>query len=141
MSASPTARSLAWCRARGWPCGVVERWNPHAKVRHDLLGFIDLLAVAPPLPPSPESPAAPALGGGILAVQATAGSCVAARMAKIDAEPRAIAWLKAGGWLEVWGWRKTGKAGKAKRWSLRRIAGLLVGDGAGGGTIRWVELP
>jgi len=27
---SPTQRSLAWLRARGYIAQVVERWNPHA---------------------------------------------------------------------------------------------------------------
>ena len=36
---SPTARSLAWLRDGGWTAGVVERWNPGARVRQDFLGF------------------------------------------------------------------------------------------------------
>ena len=53
---------------------MVERWNQYAKVRQDLFGFVDILAVRP---------------NEILAVQACAGASHAARRDKILAEPRA----------------------------------------------------
>src|SRR6185503_5720272 len=43
--ASPTQRSLAKWREAGAIAQVVERWNPHAKVRQDLFGCIDIIVV------------------------------------------------------------------------------------------------
>lgn len=42
---SPTQRALKHWRALGYVCAIVERWNPHVRIRQDLYGFIDLLAV------------------------------------------------------------------------------------------------
>lgn len=105
MSAtSPTQRTLAHCRAQGWPVQVVERWNPHAKVRVDLFGVIDLVAITPT---------------GLLGIQACAGASHAARRDKILAEPRAAAWVAAGGRLELWSFSKRGARGERKLWTLR----------------------
>ena len=105
MKTSPTQRSLALLRARGWTVAVVERWNAHAMIRQDLYGFADLLAHKP--------------GEGIMAVQVTSGSNLAARRSKIQAEPRAASWLAAGGLIAIHGWRKVGPRGKVKRWEAR----------------------
>lgn len=88
---SPTARSLARLRADGWLAEVVERWNPHARVRNDLFGFIDVLAIR---------------GGEVLGVQATSRDNVAARVAKIGDHANVGAVRKAGIRLEVHGWGK-----------------------------------
>lgn len=42
---TPTQRSLKQLRLAGWLCAVTERWNPHVKIRQDLFGFADLIAV------------------------------------------------------------------------------------------------
>jgi hypothetical protein len=101
---SPTARSLAECRKRGWTAQVVERWNQYARVRVDLFGCIDLVALT---------------RQGILAIQACAGGDHAKRMAKVLAEPRTKLWLGDGGRFEVWSWSKLGAVGKRKTWQLR----------------------
>lgn len=118
---SPTARTLAFARKKGWDAAVVERWNPHAKVRHDLFGVIDVLA----------------LDGraGVLAIQATTGSNLGARVEKVSAEPRATRWLASGGRLECWGWRRVGPRGARKTWAVRRLKAELVGGG-----IEWDEV-
>lgn len=103
---SPTQRALAHCKKQGWPAQVVERWNPYAKVRHDLFGCIDIVVLD-------------GQGGGPLGVQVTSGSHVAARLAKAAAEPRIAAWLVSPARFEVWGYRKVGKVGKRKLWELR----------------------
>src|SRR5512145_3126336 len=41
----PTKRSLEYLRGQGHLVAVVEKWNPHARVRQDLFGFIDVLAI------------------------------------------------------------------------------------------------
>lgn len=111
---SPTQRTLAALRSLGYLAAVVERWNPHAKIRQDLFGFIDVLAVGRDdnLPGGPQR---------TLAVQATSGSNVASRLTKLrsDAVAPAVARVQAAGWtVEVWGWRKNSKG----RWTLRREA-------------------
>lgn len=101
---SPTQRTLAECKRRGWTAQVVERWNSHARVRQDLFGCIDVLAITP---------------SGMIGIQACAGSSHAARLAKCRAEPRVAAWLGAGARLFVWSWAKQGARGKRKTWRLR----------------------
>lgn len=110
---SPTQRSLAWLRERNACAQVVERWNPHARVRQDLFGVIDIVSVLP---------------GRIIGVQACAGASVSARVKKSLAEPRLRAWLDAGGLFVVHGWRKTGPRGKRKEWALRMVW-IQVRDG------------
>lgn len=102
---SPTQRSLKHLKDRHWTVAVVERWNMHAKVRQDLFGFADLLAIAPTF--------------GIMAVQVTSGSNVSARIKKIKVEPKAALWLASGGLICVHGWRKVGGLGKRKTWQCR----------------------
>jgi hypothetical protein len=101
---TPTQRTLAECRRRNWTAQVVERWNPHARVRQDLFGVIDLIALTPT---------------GILGIQATSGANHASRVSKVKAEPRAAQWVKAGGRIEVWSFAKRGPRGKRKTWQLR----------------------
>ena len=42
---SLTAHSLAQLKRLGYSARVVERWNPFAKVRRDLFGIGDVLAM------------------------------------------------------------------------------------------------
>lgn len=98
---SPTKRSLDHLRAAGWLAEVVERWNPHARVRNDLWGFCDVLALR---------------GDEILAVQATSYSNVPARVKKIEDHANLMAVRAAGIRIVVWGWRKVGN-----RWTYREV--------------------
>ena len=98
---SPTQRTLQHLRAAGFPLvQVVERWNPHARIRQDLYGCIDVLAV----------------GHEIVAVQATSGSNVAARVRKLTDSPALPVLRKAGIRVLVHGWRKV-----RGRWQLREV--------------------
>ncbi|MDH5251877.1 MAG: hypothetical protein OEW25_01010 [Nitrospira sp.] len=101
---SPTQRTLAELRKRGYTAYVVERWNPHAKIRQDLFGFIDILGMRP--------------GEPLLAIQATSAGNVNARVTKIMATPLSQDWISTGSRLEVWGWAKRGAKGKRKLWTL-----------------------
>lgn len=105
---SPTQRTLAYCRSLGWVCAVVEKWNPHAKVRQDLFGCIDILALT--------------IEGRTMGIQACAGASHAARRTKAMAESRLQDWLHCGNLFEVWSWSKQGPRGKRKVWTLRREA-------------------
>jgi hypothetical protein len=98
---SPTARSLAALRERGYLVATVEKWNPHARIRQDLFGFIDLLAIR---------------DGETLAVQVTA-SGVSARVKKIT-ESATLPIVRKAGWrILVHGWRKN----SAGRYVLREV--------------------
>lgn len=103
---TPTQRSLKLLRSEGWLVAVVEKWNSHVKIRQDLFGFGDLLAVR---------------GDLVMLVQTTSGSNVAARRQKIIDTPASATWL-AGVWreIEIHGWRKVGARGKRKLWECRR---------------------
>ena len=98
---SPTKRSLDLLRKDGWPLvAVVEHWNPHAFVRQDLFGIIDVLAVR---------------GNETLAVQVTSASNVSARIKKMS-ESDALPVLREAGWtVLVHGWKKN----KQGRWECR----------------------
>lgn len=100
MSLSPTALTLRKLREDGWPLvQVVETWQPQARVRRDLFGVIDVLAVDPDY--------------GTLAIQATSASNAASRLHKIHASD-ALPVLHEAGWhVCVWGWKKVGR-----RWEL-----------------------
>lgn len=110
---SPTQRSLAMLRKDGYFVAVVEKWNPHVKIRQDLWGFIDLLAFK---------------GDTILAIQTTSGSNVAARLTKIRENPVAAAWLTVNRRIHVHGWRKVGDRGKRKLWNCRIEEVAMTGE-------------
>jgi hypothetical protein len=80
-------------REEGYVVAIVERWNPHARIRQDLFGFIDLLAIRK---------------GETLAVQVTA-SGVSARIKKIMESDYLNAVRDAGWRIVVHGWRKNSK--------------------------------
>jgi hypothetical protein len=97
---SPTQRTLAALRKAGYLAAVVEKWNPHVRIRHDLFGIIDVLGVR---------------AGETIAVQATSGSNVASRLTKMRASDALPKVLAAGWRVVVHGWRKNAKG----RWVLR----------------------
>ena len=93
---SPTSRTLAVLREQGYIVAIVEKWNPHARIRQDLFGFIDILAIK---------------RDETLAVQATA-SGVSDRIKKIMASELLPKVREAGWKIQVWGSRKSTKTGK-----------------------------
>lgn len=99
---TPSQRTLAELRRHSYLAAVVERWNPHAKVRQELFWIVDVVGVS---------------ANGTLGVQATSDSNVAARVAKLREAPTLPQVLAAGWRLEVWGWRKSARS---RRWELRR---------------------
>ena len=100
MANSPTTRSLAHLRERGYVVAVVERWNPYARIRQDLFGFGDLLALG---------------DDEVIIVQTTSSANMAARIAKITEHPNLPAVRRAGIRIVVHGWRKS----SAGTWTLR----------------------
>ena len=70
MATSPTQRSLKYLRDQGYTVAITEKWNSYAKVRQDLFGFIDMIAIK---------------DGQTLAVQTTSSSSFSERKKKIEA--------------------------------------------------------
>lgn len=102
MAGSPTQRSLALMRERGYTCAVVERWNPFARIRQDLFGFIDVLAIGN--------------RHDTVGVQACSYSDVSKRVAKI-ANHELWPPVNRSGWrVVVQGWRKV-----KGRWEVREV--------------------
>jgi hypothetical protein len=103
---SPTARSLAYLREKGYRAQVVERWIPQARKRVDLFGFGDIVC----------------LDGcpGVLAVQVTTASNLSNRLKKLRTECKQAAWdwLEHENALHLHGWSKKGARGKRKTWQL-----------------------
>jgi hypothetical protein len=90
---SPTQRSLEYLREQGYLVAIVEHWNPFARIRQDLWGWCDLLAIKK---------------DEVLAVQVTA-SAVSERIKKIQASETVSHVRDAGIRIEVHGWRKNSK--------------------------------
>ena len=111
---SPTQRTLRELRAIGRLVDVCERWminprHPAGGFRKDMFGFLDLIAL------DPER--------GIIGIQ-SCGQSYKAHLDMImdsDKTENVIEWLKCGGKLELWGWRKLKlkRGGKAMRWRPR----------------------
>jgi hypothetical protein len=111
---SPTARSLQHLRKQGALAQVVERYNPHAKRRIDLFGFIDIIALLD-------------MGTSVvpqwvqtLGIQTTTTGHISHRLEKLRTECADAMrwWLMAGNRLEIHGWAKRGARGKRKTWTL-----------------------
>lgn len=101
---SPTSRSLKWLRDKGFEAQVVEKWNAFAKVRIDLFGWIDIVAVN---------------GFHIVGVQTTTLSNTKARLLKAKGNKALRKWMLGGGVLFLHGWAK-----KKGKWlvEVRQIA-------------------
>lgn len=100
---SPTQNSLKRIKTDGWTTvAIVEFWNPFARVRQDLFGFIDILAIND--------------DGEVLAVQTTSYTNISARVKKI-AENKNIGRVRKANWrIEVHGWRKV-----KNRWEVKVV--------------------
>ena len=99
---SPTAMALEDMRALGYLAWIVESVIPRTFIKRDFMGWADIIYLTE---------------ASIVGVQVTSGDHHAARTAKVLAEPRAKAWLKAGGIIEVWSYVQYEKGGE---WMLRK---------------------
>lgn len=102
---SPTARALEALRKQGFYAWVVESKIPKTFISRDFMGWADIIYLTQT---------------NIVGVQVTSGANHAARRSKILAEPRALAWLQAGGLIEVHSWSKQGARGQVKAWVCRK---------------------
>lgn len=100
---SPTVLTLREMRKRGYgKVAVVEKWNPHMRIRQDLFGIGDVLAVGEP---------------GVALVQTTSLSGIASRIQKI-ADSDAVPHLRAAGvTILVHGWWKNPRG----RWQVKEV--------------------
>ena len=90
-----TVRTTKVLTDEGWMAVRVEHWDHFSRRRHDLFGFLDVLAVKPGEPP--------------FGIQVCAHSAGSTRMNKILNAPAAGILLASGWKLEVWGWKKDGR--------------------------------
>ena len=91
---SPTQRSKALLESHGYKVWIVEHWNSFARIRVDMWGFLDLVAIKP---------------GETVGVQTTSYSNLSARIRKI-AEHENVGAVREAGWqILVHGWRKNSK--------------------------------
>ena len=99
---SPTQRTLARLKSEDYELvAITERWNPFARIRQDLFGIIDILAIK---------------DGDTIALQVTSYSNIGARVKKIT-ESSALAPLRKAGWtILVEGWHK-----KENKWVSRIV--------------------
>lgn len=102
-------RTIRALRNQGAICDIAEKWNPHVGphgVRQDLFGFIDLIVLSP---------------NTIKGVQCCSGSAYGKHLTKILDNEVAPEWLKSGGKIEIWAWRKVKKkrGGKLMLWQPR----------------------
>jgi len=104
---TPTARSKQELQKRGYRVAIVEHWNAFAKIRQDLFGCIDILAVKE--------------GETLLAVQVTSNAHAAARIAK--SQEFAILWNTTGNRFVLHAWAPLRTAGtkKQRRYELKEI--------------------
>lgn len=89
---------------------VVEKFNHFIKVRQDLYGFIDILAVHPDKKE-------------VLGIQTCTdtGGQLSKHKMKCEKLDNLDIWLKSGCKFEIWAWAKKGKSKKRKLWTLRTV--------------------
>jgi hypothetical protein len=101
MATSPTQLSLKKLRAEGYLVSITEKFNHFCKIRQDMWGWCDLLAIKE---------------DEVLAVQTTSYTNISARVKKIaDSDTIGIV-RKANIKVNVHGWRKVGS-----RWECKVI--------------------
>lgn len=103
-AATPTARTLNALRKRGFIADVVERWLPVVRIRKDLFGILDVVAVG---------------HGMSVGIQLTTAANTPSRVRKLQESPALYDLLRAGWTIQVWGWRKPGKLNQ--KWSYRVV--------------------
>jgi len=105
---SPTQNTLKYYRKLGYTCAIVEHFNPWVKVRQDLWGFCDILALKE---------------NETICIQACIRDDTAKRTHKIEAHKN-YPIIKSAGWkVIVIGWKKflVKKGGKATRWTEKIV--------------------
>lgn len=103
IMSSPTQRTRALLKKTDTTNQIVEKWNPHARIRVDLFEVIDVLAIT---------------DTRTIGIQASSDSGRSKRRAKILLSEKAYEWTICPDrelWLITWG--KKGPRGKRKLWT------------------------
>lgn len=108
---TPTQKSLAYLKENGYTTAVVERWNPFAKIRQDLFGFIDIIAIRP---------------SRIQAIQTTSSENLKARIKKIIGLKEAVLVSSSGCDIIVHGWGKTKH--KSKQFRCYKLLPIIANE-------------
>lgn len=95
-------------KERGYKCEITEKWNPFARIRQDLFGFIDVLCLG---------------DGEVVGVQTTSYSNMSARVKKIREHENFILVQKSGIRIIVHGWAK-----RNNRWQVREVEVVPQGE-------------
>lgn len=136
---SPTQRTRKFFSQLNIPTGITEKWNPYARIRQDLFGFIDMVALVdvehvPALTYAVQGHDVRSPAACILAIQGCSddGGGVSARVQKVQRSPAARSWCAAGGriWVMGWGHRNRERAdgtivGARKVYKLRVVEVVL----------------
>lgn len=109
-SLSYTQRTLRALRDQGRICDKAEKFNAYAGPfgrREDLFGFIDIVSLGP--------------GRRIVGIQSTGPSGFSSHRKAMLENINVFEWLKAGGEVELWSWRKllVQRGGKLRRWTAK----------------------
>lgn len=108
---TPTARTLKYLRSLGYVAGVVERYCSFTRRRHDLFGFIDIIAVR---------------GDEVLGVQATTASNLNARIEKSKALAEFSTWVRGNRKAMFIGWKRPTKT--RRTWEPRIVMEVSSGE-------------
>ena len=93
---SSVQRTLRQLRQEGCICGIVEEFNPHVGkfgIRQDFFGIFDLISIYPK---------------SVCGIQACTSDFKKHKKKILESEI-APEWIKSGGKIELWGWRKVKK--------------------------------
>ncbi len=122
MPVTPTARTKQWLQKQGWLVGITEKWNPHAKIRQDLFGFADLVAIPVELNFADKFTSSYNYETGKklpVFIQVTSGSNHAARRDKLLENENVRKVLSCYALVAIISWSKKGARDKRKIWTPR----------------------
>lgn len=105
---TPYSRSKQALEKEGYLVARTEHWNGFARIRQDLYGIIDMVAIKEGHP-------------GVLGVQTTSGDHVMDHFKKALANKALPVWLKTGNRFEIHGWRKILGEGSRPTWQCRNV--------------------
>src|SRR3974390_1777944 len=131
MPAIALQRSKAWLEEKGWHVAIVEHWNQWARIRQDLYGLMDLVAIRHDLKGVWGINACDDNGGAIQAhVRKYLDGWTDEKTGKrYEPNPHLSVWLCGGNRFSIMGWGKRNAEwrGSRKVWTMRLVEFFLVG--------------
>jgi hypothetical protein len=104
---TPTQRTLKYLKDEGYTTAIVEKWNSHVKIRQDLFGIFDVLAMKE---------------GSLVGVQISSYGSHAEHYTKLTVTKRdnTLCWLRTGNQIWLMSWRQLVNPGKKRKiWTPR----------------------